>query len=42
MHLGVLRVLLGRIFVSSAPRATERTVKTYKNPKKPKRTKKKR
>jgi len=28
MHLGVLHVLLGRIFVSSAPRATVHTVKT--------------
>jgi len=28
MHLGVLFVLLGRICVSSAPRATVHTVKT--------------
>jgi len=28
MHLGVLRVLFGRIFVSSAPHVTVRTVKT--------------
>jgi len=31
MHLGILRVLLGRIFVSSVPHSTVHTVKTLRN-----------